>query len=63
MTQDKKQFFGEHIFGTLFASTKIETGGLTSVTYITEVQNEENIKNKTTENLILYKSNNPKGII
>ena len=44
MTQDKKQFFGEHIFGTLFASTKIETGGLTSVTYITEVQNEENIK-------------------
>ena len=63
MTQDKKQLFGEHIFGTLFASMKIETGGLTSVTYITEVQNEENIKNKTTENLILYKSNNPKGII
>ena len=46
MTQDKKQFFGEHIFGTLFAISEIGTGKSTSVTYITEVQDEKNIKNK-----------------
>ena len=45
MTQDKKQLFGEHIFGTLFAFTEIKTWGVTPVTYITEVQNEENMKN------------------